>query len=100
MDILKLLSKRQEVSSSTGLQWVGFIPEFSYYDEDEDETSEPTPALMAGFESALYLFTGVTEELYNELLEASSIGSFFAKNIRDKFVTHKSTNNGEDWQRI
>jgi len=37
----------------------------------------------------IYKYFGVSEETYKELLDASSIGSYFAKNIKSKFKFEK-----------
>lgn len=103
MEIYKLLDDKREVTSSNGMQWVGFISKFVYTDEDDDgneTTSDPTTAIIVNFGSTLYMYIGVTREMYNELVDAESVGSYFYKNIRDKFDTYKSSNNGEDWKLV
>ena len=41
-------------------------------------------------ESGIYQYSGVPERVYRGLLSAKSIGSFFHKNIKDKYRYRKA----------
>lgn len=47
--------------------------------------------LEVEFKSGLYRFFDVPEELANALLEAESVGKFFAKHVRGQFTSEKVT---------
>lgn len=58
-------------------------------------------SLLVVFKSGTgYVYSGVPEHIADELLKAPSKGTFFGKNIRDKFATAKLADQPEEAIRV